>query len=130
MNEESEFRCGYIMGLIVGEGYFTRDGLEPCMGMKLSAHDPRPLEEAQRFLGGRLYGPYMHDGRYARVWLLRGQALRRAVPILERYLPESRKREQFEAWRAGLRFEDPAPWTGLGNVGRGTLDDHPVLPGI
>jgi len=49
-------------------------------------------------LGGRVYGPYRHQTRHYYTWLLRGPALRAAIPIFRTYLPESWKREQFERW--------------------------------
>ena len=49
-------------------------------------------------LGGRVYGPYRHQTRHYYTWLLRGAALKAAIPIFQTYLPESWRREQFERW--------------------------------
>ena len=94
------FTLGYLMGLLVGEGSFSSDGRTPALSVRLHARDPQPLAWLERTLGGRVYGPYQSQGRHYSVWHLRGATLRRALPLLERYLPPSHKREQFLAWRA------------------------------
>jgi hypothetical protein len=86
------------MGLVVGEGSFTADRQQPYLQVKLHARDPFPLRHLAEQLGGRVYGPYQHQTRRYYTWLLRGPALRAAVPIFREYLPESWKREQFERW--------------------------------
>ena len=93
-----EFDIGYIMGLIVGEGSFTADRRQPYLQVKLHARDPFPVRHLADRLGGRVYGPYRHQTRHYYTWLLRGAALRAAVPIFLAYLPESWRREQFERW--------------------------------
>jgi hypothetical protein len=93
-----EFDIGYIMGLVVGEGSFTADRRQPYLQVKLHVRDPFPLRHLADRLGGRVYGPYRHQTRHYYIWLLRGQALRAAIPIFRTYLPESWKREQFERW--------------------------------
>ena len=86
------------MGLVVGEGCFTADRQQPFLQVKLHARDPFPLRFLSDTLGGRVYGPYNHQGRHYFTWLLRGPELRSALPIFRNYLPESWKREQFERW--------------------------------
>jgi hypothetical protein len=98
-----EFDIGYIMGLVVGEGSFTADRRQPYLQVKLHVRDPFPLRHLADRLGGRVYGPYRHQTRHYYTWLLRGPALRAAIPIFRAYLPESWKREQFEAWLAQHR---------------------------
>jgi hypothetical protein len=93
-----EFDIGYIMGLVVMDGSFTADRRQPYLQVKLHARDPFPLRFLADSLGGRVYGPYRHETRHYYAWLLRGQALKAAVPIFRAYLPESWKREQFERW--------------------------------
>ena len=93
-----EFDIRYIMGLVVGEGSFTADRRQPYLQVKLHARDPFPLRHLADRLGGRVYGPYRHQTRHYYIWLLRGQALKAAVPIFRAYLPESWRREQFERW--------------------------------
>jgi hypothetical protein len=88
------------MGLVVSEGSFTADRQQPYLQLKLHARDPFPLRFLSDRLGGRVYGPYQHQGRNYFTWLLRGPALRAAVPLFRSHLPESWKREQFERWLA------------------------------
>ena len=93
-----EFDIGYIMGLVVSEGSFTADRRQPFLQVKLHVRDPFPLRHLADRLGGRVYGPYRHETRHYYTWLLRGPALKAAVPLFRVYLPESWKREQFERW--------------------------------
>jgi hypothetical protein len=93
-----EFDIGYIMGLVVGEGSFTSDRRQPYLQVKLHVRDPFPLRHLSDQLGGRVYGPYRHQTRHYYTWLLRGPALRAAIPIFRLHLPESWRREQFERW--------------------------------
>jgi hypothetical protein len=93
-----EFEIGYIMGLVVGEGSFTADRQQPCLQVKMHVRDPFPLRFLSERLGGRVYGPYRHQGRHYFTWLLRGPDLRAALPLFRDYLPASWKREQFERW--------------------------------
>jgi hypothetical protein len=92
------FEIGYIMGLVVGEGCFTADRQQPSLQIKLHARDPFPLRFVSERLGGRVFGPYRHQGRHYFNWILRGRELRAALPLFRDYLPESWKREQFERW--------------------------------
>jgi hypothetical protein len=93
-----EFEIGYIMGLVVSEGSFTADRRQPCLQVKMHARDPFPLRHLADRLGGRVYGPYRHQTRHYYTWLLRGPALKAAIPLFRAYLPESWRREQFERW--------------------------------
>jgi len=86
------------MGLVVSGGSFTADRRQPYLQVKLHARDPFPLRHLEDHLGGRVYGPYRHRTRHYYTWLLRGSALRAAIPMFRTYLPESWKREQFERW--------------------------------
>jgi hypothetical protein len=86
------------MGLVVGEGSFTADRQQPYLQVKMHVRDPFPLRFLADRLGGRVYGPYHHQGRHYFTWLLRGRELRTALPLFRDHLPESWKREQFERW--------------------------------
>ena len=88
------------MGLIVGEGSFTGDRQQPSLELKLHRRDFEPLQHLQRTLGGRIFGPYAHGGRNSYAYMLRGAELRHALPLLEKNLPDSWKRIQFDEWRA------------------------------
>ena len=93
-----DFDIGYIMGLIAAGGSFTADRRQPSLQVKLHARDPFPLRHLADSLGGRVYGPYRHQTRHYYTWLLRGSALKAAIPLFRAYLPESWKREQFQQW--------------------------------
>jgi hypothetical protein len=86
------------MGLVVGGGSFTADRRQPHLQVKMHVRDPFPLRHLADRLGGRVYGPYRHQTRHYYVWLLRGPALKAAIPMFRTYLPESWKRERFERW--------------------------------
>ena len=105
------FDLGYAMGLIVGEGSFTGDRRQPSLEIKMHRRDIEPLEHLQRTLGGRIFGPYAHAGRNLYAYMLRGRELRAAVSLLQRHLPTSWKRIQFEDWRAKYAsfFDRPQP---------------------
>jgi hypothetical protein len=100
------FELGYVMGLIVGEGSFTGDRRNPVLSVKLHELDPEPLYLLRRALGGKVYGPYHYDGRHFYQYMLRGEALREAVPLFLAHLPPSRKRNQFLAWRERFGFRE------------------------
>lgn len=100
----TEFDAGFICGLVTGEGSFTGDRKRPVLAIKLHEHDPAPLLFVQEKLGGRIYGPYCHDGRRYYFWRLMGKSLQASLPLFAERLPESRKRHQFNQWieRYGL----------------------------
>jgi hypothetical protein len=89
----------YCMGLIVGEGCFTGGWNQPCLAVRLHASDPLPLEDLRNVFGGIINGPYTYGIRQCRVWMLRGWELEEALPYFDRWLPPSRKRAQYEAWK-------------------------------
>jgi hypothetical protein len=99
------------MGLIVGEGSFTGDRRQPSLEVKLHRRDLEPLEHLQRMLGGRIFGPYARGGRNLYAYMLRGRELRRALPILQEFLPQSWKRVQFDEWQRKYvdYFRSPEP---------------------
>jgi hypothetical protein len=87
------------MGLIVGEGCFSGSRTGPSLAVRLHECDPQPLHDLRGVFGGRTYGPYVHDGRHYRMWILRGWQLAEALPYFDRWLPPSHKREQYDDWR-------------------------------
>ena len=93
------FELGYAMGLIVGEGSFTGDRQQPSLEIRMHRRDLAPLENVQRLLGGRIFGPYTHGGRSLYVYMLRGRELKEALPIFQEHLPPSWKRVQYDTWR-------------------------------
>ena len=103
----NDFDLGYLMGLIVGEGCFSGDRRRPRLAVKLHERDPQPLQFLVRALGGKVYGPYHHDGRRFLVYYLGGADLRRAIPLFLHHLPRSWKRHQFLEWGVRWGFLDP-----------------------
>jgi hypothetical protein len=114
------------MGLIVGEGSFTGDRRQPSLEIKLHRRDIEPLEHVQRVLGGRIFGPYAHGGRNLYAYMLRGRELKDALPVLQRHLPTSWKRVQFDAWLARYAsfFDRPQPSADLLNRVRKHLHER------
>lgn len=93
----------YCMGLIVGEGCFASDRAAPSLVVALHASDALPLVDLRSVFGGIIYGPYTYGIRQKRVWILRGWELEEATPYLDKWLPRSRKREQYEVWKERWR---------------------------
>ena len=136
----NEFEEGFLVGILVGEGHFGGDGLQPQVTLRMHARH----EELFRWLleivpGSRLYGPYHHGGRHYFQWMARGKALREELmPILLRRLDgldshvRQRIREMMD--RYGLPGRDmPAaaqPDT-PGASGRGSpVEDPPARPPV
>lgn len=88
MSSLSEFDCGVIVGLLVGEGSFGGDGKQPQVTLRMHVrHEAVFKWLLERFPDTRLYGPYHHGGRSYYQWMARGRALVRDVlPLLEREL--------------------------------------------
>ncbi len=87
----SEYEKGLLTGLLIGEGHFGGDGRQPQIVLRMHVrHEAlfRWIDGA--FPGGKLYGPYHHDGRHYFQWMARGSFLRdELVPMLaERLSPE------------------------------------------
>ena len=82
------FEEGVLLGLLIGEGHFGGDGRQPQVTLRMHVRHQALFEWIERtFPGGRLYGPYNHDGRRYFQWMARGAYLRdELVPLLERGL--------------------------------------------
>jgi len=86
----SEFDSGLLVGLLIGEGHFGGDGRQPQVTLRMHSRH-RALFEwlVHTFPGGRLFGPYFHDGRDYLQWMARGNFLRDTlVPLLDAHLTE------------------------------------------
>jgi hypothetical protein len=97
----SEFEKGVLVGLLVGEGHFGGDGRQPQVTLRMHVrHEAMFRWLESTFPGGKLYGPYHHDGRHYFQWMARGSYLRdHLLPVLEETLsPEldGPSRERFE----------------------------------
>lgn len=87
----TEFERGFLTGLLVGEGHFGGDGRQPQITLRMHVRHESLFRWLERtFPGGRLYGPYSHDGREYFQWMVRGTYLRDEIlPVLEMsLLPE------------------------------------------
>ena len=93
-----DFKLGFVMGIIAGEGSFTGDHRTPALQVKMHARDVALLEVLRDQLGGKIYGPYTHGDRYYCLWILRGEELRQAAELFLSHLPDGHKRTQFMEW--------------------------------
>ena len=84
----TEFDKGVLVGLLIGEGHFGGDGRQPQVTLRMHVgHAPLFDWIETTFPGGRLYGPYHHDGRHYFQWMARGSYLREVLlPLLDEHL--------------------------------------------
>lgn len=81
------FELGFLIGVLVGEGSFGGDGRQPAITVRMHTRHETLFHRLTEIVpGSRLYGPYEHSGRSYYQWLVRGPALRRLVPVLDRTL--------------------------------------------
>ena len=80
----TEFEKGVLIGLLVGEGHFGGDGRQPQVTLRMHVRHEAIFRWLERtFPGGKLYGPYHHDGRHYFQWMARGSYLRdHLLPVL------------------------------------------------
>jgi hypothetical protein len=84
---EDDFDLGFLVGVLIGEGSFGGDGRQPSITVRMhTRHETMFRRLLEIVPGSRLYGPYHHSGRSYFQWILRGPALRRVLPILDRRL--------------------------------------------
>ncbi len=94
-----------MVGLLVGEGHFGGDGRQPQVTLRMHVrHEALFNWIEQTFPGGKLYGPYNHDGRHYFQWMARGSYLREVLmPILDQYLTaqlDAASAERYEEMKA------------------------------
>ncbi|MGQ9825516.1 MAG: hypothetical protein ACUVSK_11080 [Desulfotomaculales bacterium] len=79
-----DFSCGFLLGLLVGEGHFGGDGKQPQITLRMHSRH-RSLFEwlLKKIPGSRLYGPYEHGGRSYYQWMVRGEGLKKMIPLLD-----------------------------------------------
>lgn len=86
--EIDPFDLGILVGVLIGEGHFGGDGRQPQVTLRMHVRHERLFHNLVRIVpDSRLYGPYRHGERSYYQWMVRGQALRRLVPILASALP-------------------------------------------
>jgi hypothetical protein len=83
--DEDAFAHGVLLGVLIGEGHFGGDRLQPQVTLKMHVrHKPLLDWLLDRCPGARLYGPYEYDQRRFYQLMIRGNALRyRLVPMLD-----------------------------------------------
>jgi hypothetical protein len=83
-----DLSIGFLVGLLVGEGHFGGDGVQPQITLRMHVRHERLFRWlAETFPGSRLYGPYEHGGRAYFQWMVRGAYLREVVvPIIAPHL--------------------------------------------
>ena len=83
----TDLELGLLLGVLVGEGSFGGDGKQPSITVRMhTRHEALFRRLLEIVPGSRLYGPYSHSGRSYFQWLVRGQALRDLVPVLDAQL--------------------------------------------
>lgn len=84
----SDFDRGILVGILIGEGHFGGDGRQPQVTLRMHVRHRALFSWIERTVdGGRLYGPYNHDGRHYYQWMARGAFLRESFyPLLARSL--------------------------------------------
>jgi hypothetical protein len=114
----TDFERGVMVGLLVGEGHFGGDGRQPQVTLRMHVrHEPLFNWIEETFPGGRLYGPYNHDGRHYFQWMARGSYLREVLmPILDEHLTsrlDAASSDRYEEMKARyhrrLRVASQAP---------------------
>jgi hypothetical protein len=93
----TQFDHGFLVGLLVGEGYFGGDGRQAQVTLRMHVRHEAIFQWLERtFPGGRLYGPYHHGGRDYLQWMARGPFLRdELVPLLDRWLSPDLDRHSY-----------------------------------
>jgi hypothetical protein len=60
---------GFVLGLLVGEGYFGGNGQAPEVTVRMHVRHQELLNWLERaFPGSKTYGPYFHNGRHYSQW--------------------------------------------------------------
>ena len=126
----SQFAIGFLVGLLVGEGHFGGDGRSPQVTLRMHVRHSSLFSWIQRtFPGGRLYGPYLHDGRHYFQWMARGEFLRdQLAPLIDSYLSteiDSYSRARFDAMRTRYARRLGLPLVGSPSDGQDDMGDIP-----
>ena len=82
-----QLAVGFLLGVLVGEGHFGGDGRQPQVTLRMNVRHEGTFRWIERtFPGGRLFGPYHHDGRHYFQWMARGAFLREHLaPLVHRH---------------------------------------------
>jgi hypothetical protein len=118
----TDFERGVLVGLLVGEGHFGGDGRQPQVTLRMHVrHEAMFRWLEKKFPGGKLYGPYHHDGRDYFQWMVRGAYLRdELVPVLEAALSPDLDGPSYERFNdMRRRYASRLPARPAGNRGNG-----------
>ncbi|HET6381328.1 MAG TPA: hypothetical protein VFH63_09935 [candidate division Zixibacteria bacterium] len=97
----SDFELGLLVGLLIGEGHFGGDGRVPQVTLRMHVRHEAVFRWLLDRWGGRLYGPYSHDGRKYYQWMARGAYLRETlIPALDRAMSPELDGHAWERYRA------------------------------
>jgi hypothetical protein len=95
------FELGVLVGLLVGEGHFGGDGRTPQVTLRMHIRHESMFRWLVDRWGGRLYGPYHHDGRSYYQWMARGAYLRETlVPLLDGALSPELDTPSYQRYQA------------------------------
>jgi hypothetical protein len=99
--DPDDFSLGLLAGLLIGEGHFGGDGRQPQITLRMHVRHEAIFRWLERtFPGGKLYGPYHHDGRHYYQWMARGAYLRDCLlPLLEGVLSPDIDEHSFSRFR-------------------------------
>jgi len=92
---------GILVGLLVGEGHFGGDGRTPQVTLRMHIRHEAMFRWLVARWGGKLYGPYHHDGRSYYQWMARGAYLRETlVPLLDAALSPEIDEPSYQRYQA------------------------------
>jgi hypothetical protein len=82
------FEEGFLLGILVGEGHFGGDGIQPQVTLRMHIRHEKLFQWIkEKIPGAKLYGPYHHGGRHYYQLMIRGKTLRyELLPLLQQYL--------------------------------------------
>lgn len=95
----TEFEIGFLFGLLVGEGSFTGDGKRPAVRVNMHARHEQLLRHMRELWGGKVHGPYVHDGRHHVIWTVDGKALLRLLVLFDDHLHRVPDGKFHKRWR-------------------------------
>lgn len=134
----NDFEVGVLIGLLVGEGHFGGDGRQPQVTLRMHVKHADLFRWIERtFPGGRLYGPYHHDGRHYYQWMARGTYLKdHLLPLLRAHLSSDvdgytrgRLEEMVTRYANQLQPARPVPGPPGGATGEATAPASGSGPG-
>jgi hypothetical protein len=125
-----DFSLGLLTGLLIGEGHFGGDGRQPQITLRMHVRHEAIFRWLERtFPGGKLYGPYHHDGRHYYQWMARGAYLRDCLlPLLENVLSPDIDEHSFKRFRQ-MRASYPARLSSQPRGLPAAPGDSPVIDG-